>query len=129
MIEYKIKVFSYIFLILGIVTGIVLAIVSFANNLVGIGFTYLFTMPFGSYFIHLLLCGFSQLIENTRPKSITIKKTKQNTYQSVNNKNTIKEEYIDEINLPKNNECPICFAKMSTNDKKCKNCGYEFKKD
>lgn len=38
------------------------------------------------------------------------------------------EDEIDPENLPKKNECPNCFSKVSPTDNVCPNCGFKLKK-
>ena len=38
------------------------------------------------------------------------------------------EDEIDPANLPKKNECPNCFAKVSPGDSVCPNCGFKLRK-
>lgn len=59
-------------------------------------------------------------------KRIESRRRELNITQSEQAKND--EDEIDPENLPKKNECPNCFSKVSPTDNVCPNCGFKLKK-
>lgn len=70
-----------------------------------------------------VLYGFGELVENS---AIIAGKQELNQPQITENKHENNEEQLDN-NIPKKNECPICFHKIKKTDKECEYCGHTLK--
>ena len=87
-----------------------------------------------------LIYGFGELIERTQeiakntgknaPKQEMRKPATKNT-KTAEDKDIealpIDNSYFDPENIAKENECPMCFHKITPADKECAYCGYKLK--
>ena len=125
----KLQTFATLLFLIEIVSCIVMAIVCWAKDLVGLGFIMFFVGPILSYFFFLLIAGFGKLIDNSdKILSNTGSIVNQNRKQMP--KSSLKETFKnigDGLAKLKPKWTCSCGQKNNSEAKACINCGKEKK--
>ena len=138
----KIKKLAIVITVLECMISIIYGIVSCIAGKVLFGILVIVIGSVIAWISSFFTYGFGELIDNTSKIAKASKLSKQDNEKQTLSSNVeyeheddeevtlqAEDEYLsfDDVNIPKENECPNCFAKITSKTKNCSNCGYPIK--